>query len=217
MIDTYLHLNKRVEYCISVRGILLLALVLNLTTGCNNCKTDPILIYASKEVTNIGIFKPGTFWVYQNELTGERDSVIVTDYEYLPDTIRETCKDQQVDVNYEESFFTYSSSFFYSTNYVSWVKVAQPLLVSKENYPADTLYSTASCTDTGYCNVIDTLKVFGVSYLNVFERIDSSSDLYDGRLVHFYSAPNVGLVKREILISDSTWESWGLVNSVIVQ
>ena len=164
-----------------------------------------------------GIFKPGTLWVYQNDSTGALDSVTVTAYEYKVDTLFETCKDNEVISNYEENFYTYSTSSFYNIDYVSWVKVSQPLLVSETGNAPDTLFSTASCIDTGYCNLLDTFRVFRKKYPDVYERIDSSSELYDGKLVHFYSAPEFGLIKREILIADSTWETWSLIHSTIVQ
>ncbi|MEO6169262.1 MAG: hypothetical protein ABIO98_17190 [Chitinophagales bacterium] len=188
-----------------------------LMTGCNKCKTDPILIYASKDILDVGIFQPGSFWVYENDATGVRDSVIVTAVEYKTDTVREACGDGQTDVNYTESFYMFTTSFFYGTNYVSQVKAGEPLLVAKENYPADTLFSNAACTNPGYCNIIETMKVFQKNYSNVYERIDSSSDLYEGRLVHFFSAPNHGLIRREIFLSDSTWETWTLIHHHIVQ
>ncbi|MEP7128964.1 MAG: hypothetical protein ABI729_08855 [Chitinophagales bacterium] len=198
--------------------IAFITLLMNLSfLGCNSCKTDPILLYADKEVLDIGIFKPGTFWVYENTTTGERDSVIVTSFDYRADTIFDNCKDQQVIMNYSEGYYTYSTSFFYAVNYVSTVKVGQGLLMAKENYPADTIFSTAACVDTGYCNVIDTLNVFRKKFANVYQRIDSSADLYDGRLVRFYSAPNYGLIRKEIFLSDSTWETWNLVHYAIVQ
>lgn len=195
-----------------------ITLMMNLSFyGCNSCKTDPIVLYASKEVTDIGIFKPGTFWVYENKITGEHDSVSVSSYQYVLDTILENCKDQQVTTNYSESFYTYSTSYFYVVNYISSVKVGQVLLMAKENQGGDTLFSTASCIDIGYCNVIDTVNVAHKKYANVYQRIDSSSDLYDGRLVRFYSAPHYGLIRKEILVADSTWETWNLIHYEIVQ
>lgn len=216
--EIFHQLKKRAEYYLIQSALAGITFLMSLLlTSCNKCKTDPILIYASTDILDVGIFKPGTFWVYENVSTGERDSVIVTEFIYGQDTIREACGDGQSDVNYLETFYTYTSSFFYGVNYISMVKTGQPLQVAKENYPADTLFSTAACTDTGYCNIIDTLQVYRKKYANVYERIDSSSDLYDGRLVHFYSAPNYGLIKREILVTDSIWETWRLVNSNIVQ
>jgi hypothetical protein len=188
-----------------------------LFTACNKCATDPILLYAGKEIMSYGIFKPGTLWVYQNDTTGVLDSVTVTGYEYRIDTSFETCKDNEVIANYEENFYTFSRSSFYDVDYVTWVKVSQPLLVSKAGNAPDTLFSTASCIDTGYCNLLDTFRVFRKKYPDVYQRIDSSSGLYDGKLVRFYSAPEFGLIKREILIADSTWETWSLIHSIIVQ
>lgn len=196
-------------------GLVMLSLIL--FTACNKCATDPILLYAGKETLSYGIFKPGTLWVYQNDTTGVLDSVTVTSYEYRIDTLFESCKDMQAITNYEESFYTYSRSSFYDLDYISWVKVSQPLLVSNEGNAPDTLFSTATCIDTGYCNRMDTFRVYRKKYPDVYERIDSSSELYDGKLVRFYSAPGYGLIRREILIADNTWETWSLIHSIIVQ
>lgn len=188
-----------------------------LLNSCNRCKTDPILIYANPKVVDIGIFKPGTLWVYQNINTLETDSVMVTGYAYVPDTIRQECKGQPVDINYSEHYDTYSNSSFYETSYVSTVPIGQVLLVAKEGFPADTLYSAAPCADAGYCAVFDTFKVNRTKYVNVYERIDSASSLYDNRLVHFYSAPYFGLIRKDILNEDGSWETWNLVQAVIIQ
>lgn len=185
--------------------------------GCNNCKTDPILLYADKAVEATGIFKPGTYWIYENAATGERDSVVVTAFAYMPDTIFENCKDQQVAVNYTEAYYTYSASDYYAVNYVATAKVGRDLLMARVNAPADTIFSTAACIDTGYCRVFDTLMVFHKKYAAVYQRTDAMSELYQGKTVRFYSAAGYGLIRKEILASDSTWETWNLVHAVIVQ
>lgn len=185
--------------------------------SCNSCKTDPILLYANHELLDAGIFKPGTYWVYINNITGENDSVVVTAFDYRPDTIREDCEGDPVDVNYKESYYTYSTSFLYAENYVATAQVGEVLLLGCVSEPADTIFSTASCKDAGYCELIDTMQVFHKKYTQVYKRIDSSSAIYDGRLVRFYTAPHFGLIRKEILLPDGTWETWNLAHSVIVQ
>ncbi|MBK9731604.1 MAG: hypothetical protein IPO83_10010 [Chitinophagaceae bacterium] len=100
-------------------------------------------------------------------------------------------------MNYSEGYYTYSTSFFYTVNYVSTVKVGQGLLWLKRIIRLDTLFSTGARIDTGYCNVIDT-SMFFVKYANVYQRIDSSSDLYNGRLVRFYAARIMVIIKKKI-------------------
>lgn len=185
--------------------------------SCDRCKTDPILIYAGKDLKATGAFKPGTFWVYQNDSTLQLDSVVVISYEYLPDTITEECKGKQVPLNYKEQYFTTTTSFFYNLNYLWTVKVGEPVLLANESGAADTIYTDAPCTDTSFCGVIDTLIVNNIKFTNVYERIDSSSVLNDGKLVYFYSAPSFGIIKKEIYDEDGAIESWSLLYSNIVQ
>jgi hypothetical protein len=198
-------------------GFIVLGTTMFFFMACNSCKTEPILIYASKDLTAVGAFKPGTIWVYQNDSTFEQDSVIVTDYQYLPDTVTGECKQKAVIANYKEAIYTYATSLFFNENFKWTVKVGQPVLLSKDTLPADTIFIDAACTDTSFCSVIDTLVLNGISYVNVYERIDSSSSLEDGKLTHYYSLPFYGIIKKEIFNADSTIESWSLVYSQIVQ
>lgn len=188
-----------------------------LFTGCDKCTTDPILLYASGQVTSYGIFKPGTIWIYRNDSTGALDSVEVTGYEYTIDTLYESCNGKETVINYREHFLSYSTSLANGKVYVSSVTVGPYLEVAEAGGLPDTLYSSGSCVDTGYCNLLDTFRVFRKKYADVYERIDSSSSLYYGQLVRFYSSPGYGLIRREIRLSDNTWETWSLVSAVIVQ
>jgi hypothetical protein len=189
------------------------------TGSCNNCKdTDPILLYASGNSKYTGAFKPGTWWVYQDDSTFARDSVAVTSQEYITDTTTEPCKNDQLKVvNYKETFLTHTTSFLFSENYLWTVKVGEPVLLSKENSSPDTVYTDAACIDTGFCAIIDTLIVGGIKYPAVYLRIDSVSSTEDGNLTRFYTALHFGLIKKEIVTADSSVQSWSLVKSVIVQ
>ncbi len=186
-------------------------------SGCNPCKTEPILIYASKDLKAIGTFKSGTLWVYQNDSTLVLDSIVVTGFQDTPDTVMEFCQDDSVPLNYRESILTFTHSFLFDEDYILTVKVGAPVLLSKENLSADTIFIDAPCADSSYCNVIDTFLLNGNSFLQVYERIDSSSSLENGRLTHFYSAPNYGIIKKQIYNADSTIESWSLVYNKILQ
>lgn len=188
-----------------------------LFTGCNKCATDPILLYASGQVISYGIFKPGTLWIYQNDSTGALDSVEVTGYEYTMDTLYESCNGKETALNYREQFLSYSTSLASGKMFVSSVTVGPYLEVAEAGGMPDTLYASGSCVDTGYCNLLDTFRVFRKKYPDVYVRIDSSSSLYNGQLVRFYSSPGYGLIRREIRLSDNTWETWSLVSAVIVQ
>jgi hypothetical protein len=64
-------------------SILLTAICLPLLLVMGACKPDktkdPITItYKLGEVKDYMVFKPGTYWVYQNDITGEIDSQWVT-------------------------------------------------------------------------------------------------------------------------------------------
>lgn len=205
------------DRCVTVLLCFISMVVCISLSSCDSCKTDPILLYANHELLDAGIFKPGTYWVYINDSTGANDSVVVTAFDFLPDTIREDCKGDPVNVNYKESYYTYSTSFLYGENYVTTAQIGDVLLWGKISEPADTIFSTASCKDAGYCALIDTMQVFHKKYTQVYKRIDSSSAIYDGRLAQFYSAPHFGLIRKEILRPDGTWETWNLTHAVIVQ
>jgi hypothetical protein len=122
-----------------------------------------------------------------------------------------------VPLNYRESILTYGHSFLFNEDYVWTVKVGAPVLLSQENLSADTIFIDAICTDSSFCNVIDTFLLNGLSYLQVYERIDLSSSLENGRLTHFYTAPYYGIIKKEIYNADSTIESWSLLYSKVIQ
>jgi len=62
-------------------------------TGCQKCKKkqpEPV-VYTNgsfnQSVKNYGVFKPGTYWVYQDSISGILDSVWVYQYAETTDTI----------------------------------------------------------------------------------------------------------------------------------
>jgi hypothetical protein len=209
------HLNKFVFTACLVVGFFCVSYFM---TGCNDCKTDPILIYASKDLKGVGAFKPGTFWVYQNDFTHVRDCVIVTSFEDVADTIFEACQNNGTAVaNFTQTLYTHTTSLLFNENYVWKVQVGEPVLLAKENFDPDTIYVDAQCTDTSFCSIVDTLQIGSIKYLNVYERIDSSSSLEDGQLTHFFSLPKFGIIRREVLNPDNSFESWSLVHAYIIQ
>lgn len=186
-------------------------------SSCNKCKTEPILIYANKDILAAGAFKPGTFWVYQNDSTLERDSVFVTSFQDTQDTVLEDCDNKSVPLNYRQVIYTFATSTFFHRDYTWKIQVDEPLLLSKDSNSYDIIYEDASCTDTTTCRIVDTLFAAGVYYYNIYERIDSPSFVEDGLPVHYYILPDVGIIKKEIITNDSTVQSWSVTKIKIVQ
>ncbi|MBA3647384.1 MAG: hypothetical protein H0W62_02360 [Chitinophagales bacterium] len=222
------------KYCSSqVTGIFLFAgifMLLLVGSGCNDCKdSDPITLLAGRNLKAYGVFKPGTYWIYQNDSTLLLDSIAVSNYMYDTVPVQIPCGKNNSNMkisSYLENFYTYLTSYTFNKNYLLKVEINQPVLFSLVDQAADTLFIDAVCADTSFCKIIDTLRIIRITppinydhyeYMNVYERIDSSSSVEDGNLVYYYSAAHYGIVKKQIQHPDHTIDSWSLLRFHIVQ
>ncbi len=189
-------------------------------------------------------FKPGTWWVYKRVPGEELDTIEVFDswidtvkligdgntlyYEHL-----EWKAKSKLD-NYTYTFGrgptilpdpTYATDFMITRKQYGWSK-SRPGNYGGERrlflYPFDTSwYAPGSVSDIQLVNMLDQTLIQNQLYYDtkIYELSNDGTFIYDelgrrGGRVQYYWAPHVGIIKREHMTKNISWE---LVESHIVQ
>lgn len=206
--------------------------------GNNGTDYGPYYLEEAKDYIH---FKQGTWWVYLNSKTNERDSIVVSSSNL--DTI--TLKGEKNTITQEESSFK-ATSYLNDFNYTMYLalrpfpdiwkgqhKNSEWAYTVSKSKPGDYegesnvfvypfgLNGGGSDHNTTYEGKLDSLLVQGILYRNVQTFIVSDDATFahsfgigKGGKTKYYWAPFVGMVKREHLTHNIKWE---LVNSHIIQ
>ena len=186
------------------------------TTQCTDGNTDNRIASVVKKYF---YFKTGSWWVYENELTLERDSVFVVKDEYKKFFISEACEcDEKIFVYYES---TYTDSFFYSTESYSSPVVVFNRIKYNSSYrdltyrfiTKDDSLLRLSNTHNAIITFLPTFKGVKEDFQNVY-RCFYNKALTD-YLSDSYFAPNVGLIRFKYKDGDETY--WNLINYHVIQ
>jgi hypothetical protein len=188
----------------------------------------------SQRTLDYCFFKPGTWWVYVDSVSGLRDSVYVTSSLLSNDTITE--QDQLGYTGIFEQFYVYMSCSY--LNYTqkqyahsSFFQNSPPGFEEVKYYRyrvgytsgVEILFSTkfqngftggdwpGLYTSLGF---YDSLKVGNIWYKDVAPFYNDGSSAENQSETYLYFAKNIGLIQREIV--DST-QKWQLINYSIVQ
>jgi len=190
-----------------------------------------------QEVKDYTYFLSGTYWIYQDSITGNFDSVYVFDAYIDTDTIELKPDDPGKEI-VEYYFYRTKSSYLnkmvtYDCN-TSFYKCVD----NKEMRPC--FYTTRGNSDgsgfcffyefyegawtyAGYGNIyskITLVKNWGsfqlnnATYSNVVEFYDDKNITEDDNRTCFYFSKNIGIIRKEILDSNQTWN---LIRYNIVQ
>lgn len=175
-------------------------------------------------VKDYSLFKPGTYWVYEDSATGVLDSVYVYDFRSGIDTSYSTHGEL---FGYFEYFFVYALRSIdgyteeYSVN-ASWGKgqptmpiwksrykpsdyvgttflMEYPFIVGKNYYPF-TQDGIVTCTGF-YENII----LNNVPYNSVAKFYDSKNITENNSPSYGFIAKNIGIVRKEIIESHQVW------------
>ena len=198
--------------------------------SCKKPKEEPPLVrLIPQEVKDYCYFLPGTYWIYEDSISGAQDSVWVWDAYGSIDTL---AKDNPygVDAGIYEWFKVKTSSSFFNADYFYWSN-AQAMPFNKFHkltreiisqnviteglcffYPFETgitLYNNQN-NETTFLNALAQFNNFKtVSLFN-----ESYNPLENNSQTHFYFANRIGIIRKEIYKQNQVWN---LTKYVIIQ
>ncbi len=229
----------------TMRKIVYILFISICLTGCQKCKEkqpEPVVytnVEPSQPVKEYCIFKPGTYWVYQDSTSGILDSVWVYQYTETTDTFEKptntfnicpvylyrTFSSKYRSNNYIEFNTTFQiasnsnmvlESVIDSTGYIGqYVKLHSPFINNK----VMSYITQDNCT---FLQQIPTIQLSSITYSNVIKYKHSRdfSSYYFINYQHFenktntYFAPNIGMIRKELPDSNKVWN---LIRYNIVQ
>ena len=209
-----------------MKKLLFLILIVSLfiLNNCNRCKTIECSEGNTKNristvVKKYFYFKTGSWWVYQNEISLERDSIYVVKDEFKKFFISEACEcDERIFVRYESTF---NDSFFYSTESYSSPVVVFNRIKYNSSY-RDLTYRFTANDDTllRLSNTHNAIITFLPSYKGINEEFKNVYRcFYHKALTDYlsdsYFAPNVGLIRYQYKNGDASY--WNLINYKVEQ
>ena len=203
---------------------LIICLIILFCTNCNQCETTQCTEgNTESKISNVikkyFYFKVGSWWVYENEISLERDSIYV-----VRDRIERIMGDESC--HCDESLFVRSGSsmddsLFYNTDsYMTKAISFMRVHVGSSNY--DDTYRFEVLTDTslklenqhnGIITFLPSYKGINDEFKNVY-RCFYHKALTD-YLSDSYFAPNIGLIRFRYKEGDGSY--WDLVNYHVIQ
>ncbi len=196
--------------------------------SCEKTDDDPNsgLWLIDQTVKDYALFKPGTYWVYQDSASGAIDSVYVYNLLTGIDTLHDAHGDitgyfEYFYVYYNHSFDGYSGDYWVSTSWTKmygntpiWLErfksgnyVGQTYLMV---YPFDLDKQYGCYTDDLYavisaCNIYSNLFVLGMNFGNGVCYHDTKNVTEGHVSSSYFIAKNFGLVRKEIPDSLKIW------------
>lgn len=166
-----------------------------------------------EDLLELFYFKSGSYWVLENQNSGELDTIrVVNDYLGWSDNPESFCDNCLVSYHFQEAGITMTRSNAGDTLEITFdsrpeqdnieVKInGQPVFL--KGAEGTTNESNLSVTD-----VLDSITVDSVLYYNVIE-IENTNDLWfsgSGIWTRNLYAPGVGLIQKEIAATGVKWD-----------
>lgn len=198
------------------------------------CKKDPPLSYCEefpddcvdvREVKDYFYFNYGSWWVYEEENSGMRDSVYVTEtYSDESSVIFETWMHSTYD-GYDYTFWTTGVNGSVVTDNIA-KKAERSTRVNRAKtkpgdyvaeatcflfYPVSGLWTYSYGLQFGYDNILriedvhSSFVVLGTTYGNVVNISEEHTAIEEAQPTNHYYSPNIGLVKKELIDSNQVW------------
>lgn len=212
-----------------------------------SCKKDPPIPYCEefpddcvdvREVKDYFYFKLGSWWVYEEEHTGIRDSVYVTEtYNDTSSVLFETWLYSTYD-GYDYTFWTTGVRPEVKSNMAKKTERSTRVIRAKTTpgdhvaedgcflfYPIPGLSTTTSyISGAGIENyhigalvmefIYSSYNIEGTTFNNVVYVSEENNPVEEGQPTNHYYSPHVGLIKKELLDSN---QIWNLVEYEIIQ
>lgn len=189
----------------------ILVYTLVFTAGCLLAGCEEHYISILKEDTRAYVdFLPGSYWIYENDSTGEIDSLWVSDYDrdwYISDG-----SDRIVEAEYLSITRTRSRDFTtFRERFKGFSNDAIGEIWMSEGFGMSLFWPFVASEETDkpvtFLGRFPQLNINGHTFSNaigfrntVFQLIPSGNDTAE-----FYYAKNIGLVHWEILNTDTSW------------
>ena len=183
-------------------------------------------------------FEPGSYWVYENDMTGERDSFEMRDYNakvetyegfeysFQKENVEFSWYKNQTSVYYFEPFGVFadatrrpglnpSTDMYTFTHYTPGFSGSCIFY-----YPFSSEYTgSVSGQQTIVSSIYDSLQVQGEWYYDVAVFEVDNDPLLDNKPSKYYWAKNVGLIKKEKFKhwTNEYIEGWHLVKYQVTQ
>lgn len=207
-------------------------------TSCEKYKKQPEPVYCFPDEPDLyayAYFKPGSYWVYQDSISGIIDSVYLT----YANNGTYTNGDEEVKKGYYRGTFNwfkcYAKSSYDHYEYMNWMDQSYQVNGGTPRVFRERLKSSGSGYEIGtsiYLGFIDIGKSYYyydvITYENYYNSYNNSIDTFyftqkwfhkkstidDHQDTYYYIAKNIGIVRKEQLDSNRTWN---LVRYNIVQ
>ena len=177
----------------------LFILIISILCLASDCGRDNIpTYYISYEMKKYIDFPVGSFWVYQDSVSNKIDSIL------LEKTNNEIISMNNYNYKYESikqiHFSTYKDSLISSTIYTDCFEntnicfIYSGIGIYIGYVPLGNIFSNIK-----YVCLYDSIQINNVWY----EKVKRFDDINNGN--QFYWAPNIGLVKKNIIAQDKNW------------
>lgn len=187
----------------------------------------------SQDVKDYTLFKPGTYWIYQDSASGAIDSVYVYDLKQGIDTMYDTHGKLFGYFDYFDEYWFHGIDGYTNHIWVNtfWTKQYGTTPVWKERFkpgdfvgqtfltilPFDVNRQYAAYTDVGVITIsgiYTSININGITYGNSV-IVHNTENIAENRSPsNYYITKNIGLTRREII--DSLWV-WNLIRYNIIQ
>jgi hypothetical protein len=186
--------------------------------------------YPPQEVKDYCYFLPGTYWLYQDSLTGIKDSVYVISagegldttynsdgkllgfYGWFTTITKSSNTGDTYEYNFNASWSTGNGHIVFrvrsGSNYGNTIGFLTPLMVGSAK---NSIYSDGIITITG---IYSNINVNSNLYHNIVEINDNKNSTEKNENTLFYYSKNIGIVKKKFM---SSQQNWGLIKYNIIQ
>ncbi len=211
---------------------ILLILGVSLVPSCNKdktpCTTCPTVGTDCEDIQNVKnffAFKVGSWWVYEEETSGIRDSVYVTEYQNDPSNYN---FDVRVYSTYQDYYYHYWSEYYSNSNDCpeSGLLCKRCMLIKRSKYKPGDFVAEGRCF-MFIPKIGDSQGSFNTAFTNNRIYVSMIQDSFNlpietihGRTVTIYEdntymegiqptnhyfSENVGLIRKELLDSNQVW------------
>jgi len=209
------------------RAILIFILAVTSILSCKKDSTEVTYYttYMNAAMLTKYFFKPGTYWVYENQ-NSLLDSVIVTSDTNGFTTIPcpHGCpggiitRDEFYKMNLLDITNNIASNYYYMSDYIKlngggeYSQEGQPVFIYEK--PVDYSFNGATVVDK-----YDSMNVLGTKYYDITKMKITASLQFQREFVfdtYLYFAANFGIIKKEIDDSIKGYQTWNLKRSRIL-